>query len=132
MMLLDQIKRAISVLNHNEFQELIKWIKTDESNKSDELTFSTPGKAFLDDSTSRRDQIIKEISQSEDFMIITVQKRNASGQQPIAMHTSRQNKIGPALLTLICQDSDFCEALGEMVDEARRRRLGFSPTELFP
>lgn len=85
----------------------------------------------VDETAERRAKVVEELSEAEDYMVITVMKRDEWGRQPIGMHMSRMNKVGPALATLIAQDHDFCEALGEMVEEARRRRQGWPPQNLF-
>lgn len=137
-MLLQQIKLAITGLHPDELAALETWLKNYPPDDPDVVEHSSgaasynPGKTFLDESEVRRNKVIQELKNAEDYMVILVQHRDSNGRQPIAMHTSRQNKIGPALLTLIIQDPLFCEALGELVEEARLRRLGFTPNQLFP
>lgn len=87
---------------------------------------------YVDANDDRKAKVIVELSEADDYMVITVMKRDEWGRQPIGMHMSRMNKVGPALATLLAQDDDFCEALGEMVEEARRRRQGLPPRQLFP
>ncbi|XAZ82158.1 hypothetical protein A6C57_27910 (plasmid) [Fibrella sp. ES10-3-2-2] len=86
----------------------------------------------IDESGDRRAKVIEELSEADDYMVVTVMKQDGQSRQPIGMHISRMNKVGPALAALITQDHDFCEALGEMVEEARRRRQGLPPSRLFP
>ncbi|KAB7726691.1 hypothetical protein F5984_23990 [Rudanella paleaurantiibacter] len=87
---------------------------------------------YTDETDERRAKVIEELRAADDYMVITVMKRDDLGRQPIGMRMSRMNKVGPALASLINQDHDFCEALGEMIEEARRRRLGLPPRQLFP
>ena len=55
-------------------------------------------------------------------MVILVQKPTESGIKPISMHISKLNAIGPALSTLAMQDEAFCEALADIVEQARQHR----------
>lgn len=87
---------------------------------------------YTDETEERRNKVLEELKAADDYMVITVMKRDEWGRQPIGMHMSRMNKVGPALASLIAQDRDFCEALGEMVEEARLRRQGRPPRNLFP
>lgn len=135
-MLVDQVKLAISVLTPGELQELKVWLGNPELMGTEPINTNrdttSPVKTFLDNTAYQRQVVLEQLSTAEDYLALIVQARDKSGKQPIAMHISKLNKIGPALLTMIIEDHDFCEALGEMVDEARRRRLGIPPNQLFP
>jgi hypothetical protein len=84
----------------------------------------TPYMEYTDETVERRNRVIEELQHADDYMVITVSKSDERGRKPIGMHISRLNVIGPALSTLMHQDRDFCEAMGEMVQEARRCRYG--------
>lgn len=86
---------------------------------------TTPFMEYTDETVERRNRVIEELQQADDYMVITVSKSDSRGRRPIGMHISRLNAIGPALSTLMHQDRDFCEAVGEMVQEARRRRFSW-------
>jgi hypothetical protein len=83
---------------------------------------TTPALNFMDETQERRLRVLEELQGAEDYMVILVQKPNGMGIKPISMHISKLNVIGPALSTLVMQDEAFCEALGDIVEQARGHR----------
>lgn len=86
------------------------------------LPATTASLNLIDEDQERRQRVLEELQRAEEYMVILVQKPTESGIKPISMHISKLNAIGPALSTLAMQDEAFCEALADIVEQARRHR----------
>lgn len=72
----------------------------------------------------RRDVVLSELEEAEDYLVVTVNARNEQEIRPIALHISRLSAVGPALFKLLLDDPELCLALSDLTHQVERHRQG--------